>query len=277
MSSPFPSHPTSSPFSFPQLTHPSPLPNQGNTGPIFAPSPLSQLISSAIPSFSHPGTGSGQTPSALGGSGISPNYAFMAGAAGGGGITPNTSALIAAAAAAGGLTPGLGSGGQLGNPALGVVDGGAGAGVGGGGGGQDLIRGLQDAESMLVRLEHVLEEVKEVEGRVFDGAQEGDMTRIEGLHTECTQLLISLITLSQSHHFGALPTLPSSITTSDPTPSAAISEPANNLSPSAAPTLSELTRWAEERASLEFTRREGLKAGSKAVLDVLRAGATANR
>ncbi|KAK8861233.1 hypothetical protein IAR55_002052 [Kwoniella newhampshirensis] len=290
MSSPFPSHPTSSPFTFPHLAHPSPLPQgqgQGQpvqTGPIFAPSPLSQLISSSIiPSFATPsasgalGTGTGV--------GISPSGSYpFAGA----GITPNTSAILTAAANASlgiGLPPtgtaGVGVG--VGAGASDVTGLGMRSGQGGDGG--LLIGGMADAEVMLSRLEGVLAELKLLEGRVFTGAQEGDGARIQGLHAEYTQVLISLITLSQTHLFGALPALPSSPTHADPHPHANIAvDPSSDVNgglqneavpnPSSAPTaptFAELTRWAEDRASLEFTRREALKAGSKAVLDVLRA------
>jgi hypothetical protein len=36
------------------------------------------------------------------------------------------------------------------------------------------------------------------------------------------------------------------------------------------PAMSDLSRWAEERAALEFSRREGVRLGSRAVLDVLK-------
>ncbi|GFZ42936.1 hypothetical protein JCM24511_00654 [Saitozyma sp. JCM 24511] len=36
------------------------------------------------------------------------------------------------------------------------------------------------------------------------------------------------------------------------------------------PGMSDLSRWAEERAALEFSRREGVRLGSRAVLDVLK-------
>lgn len=34
--------------------------------------------------------------------------------------------------------------------------------------------------------------------------------------------------------------------------------------------MADLTAWAEDRAGLEFSRKEAVKAGSKAILDVLR-------
>jgi hypothetical protein len=38
----------------------------------------------------------------------------------------------------------------------------------------------------------------------------------------------------------------------------------------ALPGMTDLSRWSEERAALEFSRREGVRMGSRAVLDVLK-------
>ncbi|OCF42409.1 hypothetical protein I317_03784 [Kwoniella heveanensis CBS 569] len=272
MSSPFPIPNLGSspfPFSLPQIAQPSPQtqPLAGGTGtgtgstpaPFFAPSPLSQLISSSISSLpvGLGSTSSGFTPSIaaslqqnpLGsnssingngigvvtgtatGTGVSP--AFQ-------GITPNTSALLAAV----GVTPS-----QVGSIALGPnhsninfnlnaipsaqaqihnqnqdqsqsqsqsgaqTTGGA-AGYGGGKkqeiGLEQMIRSMSDTETLLARAEVVLGEIKEVEGRVFEGTKEGDGERLLdlALHTEYGQLIQTALLLSQSSLFGALPVLP---------------------------------------------------------------------
>ncbi|OCF34709.1 hypothetical protein I316_03752 [Kwoniella heveanensis BCC8398] len=375
MSSPFPIPNLGSspfPFSLPQIAQPSPQtqPLAGGTGtgtgstpaPFFAPSPLSQLISSSISSLpvGLGSTSSGFTPSIaaslqqnpLGsnssingngigvvtgtgtGTGVSP--AFQ-------GITPNTSALLAAV----GVTPS-----QVGSIALGPnhsnisfnlnaipsaqaqihnqnqdqsqsqsqsgaqTTGGA-AGYGGGKkqeiGLEQMIRSMTDTETLLARAEVVLGEIKEVEGRVFEGTKEGDSERLlDG------QLIQTALLLSQSSLFGALPVLPmdgsSTTSTSDLNANATVaplgttsSDPATQaeiemINPtsggitadqSAAPapaavaatastgsgsgvTMADLINWAEQRAALEFGRREALKAGAKAVVDILKASASAS-
>jgi len=71
------------------------------------------------------------------------------------------------------------------------------------------------------------------------------------------QLLNSLITLSTSSLLGALPV---------PLSTALQSSTNSRDSPSVA----ELTIWEENRAGLEFSRREAVRASGRAVLDVMR-------
>lgn len=122
--------------------------------------------------------------------------------------------------------------------------------------GTGLLRSLEQADGVLGRMEELLKEIDNVEKGVF-GDGEG-IGRLEGLYLEYTQLLLGLLGSSQSQLFGALPILP-----------------ANEQLEKKEPTAQDLAAWAEERASLEFSRKEALRAGGKAVLDVLRASAAA--
>ncbi|WVQ94705.1 hypothetical protein IAU59_001785 [Kwoniella sp. CBS 9459] len=373
MSSPFPiPNLGSSPFLFPlpQIAQLSPqahvqaqaqVQGTGNTpaaAPIFAPSPLSQLISSAIPNLpvgttnnitAPTATVTGFTPSAASallqqnplGSGVSASPAFQ-------GVTPNTSALLAAV----GVTPGQiqltqtqhnlisnnphsqaqeqgqgqGQAQQLSHNLSqaqyqhlrgghtgsgGGGSGGAGAGAGAGAAGQkqeiglqQVIRSMGDTENLLARAEVVLAEIKEIEGRVFDASRrkDGDSERL--LYG---QIIQTVLLLSQSSLFGALPVLfgaPSASTTTASIPTKDSNDAMQNqpqisqnrvsmstgtptagaqpvIVPTAEPqislpTITDLIDWAEKRAALEFGRREALKAGSKAVVDILKASANAS-
>ncbi|OWZ26739.1 hypothetical protein C356_06829 [Cryptococcus neoformans c45] len=228
----------SSPFPIPQLTHPSPS-NATSNPATFAPSPLSQFVASALSSTTlvpgSTGGGTGNTPN-LGNMGISPNFSL--------GLTPSnlsqgpTSnisfsqlALLNSTEATNGALPAENDG-------------------------TDLLRGLEQADGVLGRMEELLKEIDNVEKGVF-GDGEG-IGRLEGLYLEYTQLLLGLLGSSQSHLFSALPILP-----------------ANEQLEKKEPTAQDLAAWAEERASLEFSRKEALRAGGKAVLDVLRASAAA--
>jgi hypothetical protein len=71
-----------------------------------------------------------------------------------------------------------------------------------------------------------------------------------------TQMLHSLIAISTSSLTGALP-----IPLSAALPSNLSSTPLK---------MQDLTVWAEERAGLEFSRRESVRAAAKGVEDVLR-------
>lgn len=245
----------SSPFPIPQLTYPSPSNSTSNPA-TFAPSPLSQFVASALASTTlAPGSnggGTGNTPN-LGTMGISPNFSF--------GLTPSnlsqgpTSNIPFSQLALLNST-------EATNAALPAENDGTG-----------LLRGLEQADGVLGRMEELLKEIDNVEKGVF-GDGEG-IGRLEGLYLECTsflphlmnhrakisldtQLLLGLLGSSQSQLFGALPILP-----------------ANEQLEKKEPTAQDLAAWAEERASLEFSRKEALRAGGKAVLDVLRASAAA--
>lgn len=89
-----------------------------------------------------------------------------------------------------------------------------------------------------------------------------------------SQIINSLYQLSQSTSFGALP-LPLPLSLSHPS-----SDPTNPSDPSSSSSTvpsnnndgissEDLTKWCETRAALEFSRREGMKGGSKAILDIL--------
>lgn len=228
----------SSPFPIPQLTYPSPSNSTSNPA-TFAPSPLSQFVASALASTTlAPGSnggGTGNTPN-LGTMGISPNFSF--------GLTPSnlsqgpTSNIPFSQLALLNST-------EATNAALPAENDGTG-----------LLRGLEQADGVLGRMEELLKEIDNVEKGVF-GDGEG-IGRLEGLYLEYTQLLLGLLGSSQSQLFGALPILP-----------------ANEQLEKKEPTAQDLAAWAEERASLEFSRKEALRAGGKAVLDVLRASAAA--
>ncbi|OWZ74722.1 hypothetical protein C365_06842 [Cryptococcus neoformans Bt85] len=228
----------SSPFPIPQLTHPSPS-NATSNPATFAPSPLSQFVASALASTTlvpgSAGGGTGNTPN-LGTIGISPNFSL--------GLTPSN------------LSQGPTS--NISFPQLALLNSteAANAALPAENDGTDLLRGLEQADGVLGRMEELLKEIDNVEKGVF-GDGEG-IGRLEGLYLEYTQLLLGLLGSSQSHLFGALPILP-----------------ANEQLEKKEPTSQDLAAWAEERASLEFSRKEALRAGGKAVLDVLRASAAA--
>ncbi|WVQ83451.1 hypothetical protein IAT38_005592 [Cryptococcus sp. DSM 104549] len=279
----------SSPFPIPQLTHPSP--SQLHAGPTFAPSPLSQLLLSSSLTSHLPaagGSGSGTTPNAGNAlfPGVSPSYQLP-------GFTPPsylTGLVPPPAGAAGfpGAVSGFGGGGPSGGVGVGQlgawgISPSGGLGLPGAQTEQDgLVRGLGEAEEMLRRMEVVTGEIEGIEKGVFGAASgsgdgSGELGRLEQLHMEYTQLLLNLFNLSQSNLFGALPCTfppaePLSAPTTDPAKPPSPSEAAP-AAPAPQPTLPDLTKWAEERASLEFSRREALRAGGKAVLDVLKAGA----
>ncbi|WVQ77419.1 hypothetical protein IAR50_007105 [Cryptococcus sp. DSM 104548] len=222
------------------MSSPFPVPHLTHPSPAFAPSPLSQYVANALASSS---LAPGATPNAsLAPIGVSPNFGL--------GFTP----------------PSLNSvPGSI--PALTFSNHGAQApGIGGGPAGQvlgdraQMLQGLVNAEGLLSRMEELLKEIEKVERGVFaDG--EG-VNNLEALHIEYTQLLVALLGSSQSHLFGSLPLLSNS--------------PGKETEPQA-PTVQELTQWAEERAALEFSRKDALRAGGRAVLDVLKAGNLANK
>lgn len=245
----------SSPFPIPQLTHPSPS-NATSNPATFAPSPLSQFVASALSSTTlvpgSTGGGTGNTPN-LGNMGISPNFSL--------GLTPSN------------LSQGPTSNISFSQLALLNSTEATNAALPAENDGTDLLRGLEQADGVLGRMEELLKEIDNVEKGVF-GDGEG-IGRLEGLYLECTsflphlmshlaknsldtQLLLGLLGSSQSHLFSALPILP-----------------ANEQLEKKEPTAQDLAAWAEERASLEFSRKEALRAGGKAVLDVLRASAAA--
>lgn len=248
----------SSPFSIPQLTHPSPS-NAASNPATFAPSPLSQFVASALASGTlaagSTGGGTGNTPN-LGTMGISPNFSL------GLGLTPSN------------LSQGPASNLSFSQLALLNSTEATNAALPADNDGTGLLRGLEQADGVLGRMEELLKEIDSVEKRVF-GDGEG-LGRLEGLYLECTsfllrlmnrlakgtldtQLLLGLLGSSQSHLFGALPILPAN----------------EQQVEKKEPTAQDLAAWAGERASLEFSRKEALRAGGKAVLEVLRASAAA--
>ncbi|WVN87234.1 uncharacterized protein L203_102411 [Cryptococcus depauperatus CBS 7841] len=211
MSSPFPIH---------QFAH-SPSPHH--------PSPLSQFAASALANnLISTGSASGNTPQALS---ITPNVNM--------GFTPtNTSSTQLSAPL---LMPSLSFSnlqGPLGHDEVVQI-----------GEGDKLARELDAADSILVRMEELVGEIRRLESQVFN--KESEIGKLEGLHLEYTQLLLSLLSSSQNNLSAALPVLK---TTQGET----------------APSIEELTKWAGDRAALEFSRREALRAGGRAVLDILR-------
>jgi hypothetical protein len=78
-------------------------------------------------------------------------------------------------------------------------------------------------------------------------------------------LIQSIYQLSISTSFGALP-LPLPLSLSLDTATATPTDPAS------APAIdtASLVSWCETRAALEFSRREGVRAGGKVVLDILK-------
>ncbi|OCF78182.1 hypothetical protein I204_00119 [Kwoniella mangroviensis CBS 8886] len=249
MSSPFPiPNVASSPFPIPMhlgqgqspatlLPHSTVL--APSSGPIFAPSPLSQLISSTMNNSNGIAPSTGLTPGAIGmNNGISsttPNFSMNMG------ITPNTSALLASVG--------------MGNTNSTQVQGqGQGQGQGNGLSKESLIMSLNELDNILSRIQDVQEEIKDIENRVFEGKRKGDEDRLISLHTEYNQSLQTLLSISSTNFTSSLPIIPSS-------------DPGNqsNL------TISDLAKWSEEKAGLEFSKRENLRAGSKAVVDILRA------
>ncbi|WVW79887.1 hypothetical protein I302_101857 [Kwoniella bestiolae CBS 10118] len=274
MSSPFPM-PIASPFPLlnptqTQQTGQSPIPLLPTPGgqpqaPIFAPSPLSQLISSTIinnttngstsiavqQNNTSAGMGTGLTPAPNNNvNGTTPNFNM--------GITPNTSALLASV--------GLSVGGNTGNANGTTQHGQTGTSRAG------LLAGLDEMESMLTRIEGILEEITEIEGRVFEGMKKGDEQRLIALHTEYSQTLQNILSISSTNLTSSLPIIPASYFTpppSMPTDGTAVQPNSqNNL------TISDLAKWSEDKASMEFSKRENLRAGGKAVLDILRASAS---
>ncbi|WWC99042.1 hypothetical protein V866_005936 [Kwoniella sp. B9012] len=250
MSSPFPlPNIASSPFPIqlqpgqgqsPASLLPNPTTGQ-SSGPIFAPSPLSQLISSTIanPNPNGLATSTGMTPGAIGiNNGLStttPNFSMNMG------ITPNTSALLASVGMVNTNAPQVQGQGQGQNQGNGLSK-------------ESLMMGLNELDNILSRLQDVQEEIKDIENRVFEGKRKGDEDRLIALHTECNQSLQTLLSISSTNLTSSLPIIPSS-------------DPGNqsNL------TISDLAKWSEEKAGMEFSRRENLRAGSKAVVDILRA------
>ncbi|WVO14759.1 hypothetical protein L204_102397 [Cryptococcus depauperatus] len=211
MSSPFPIH---------QFAH-SPSPHH--------PSPLSQFAASALANnLISTGSASGNTPQALS---ITPNVNM--------GFTPtNTSSTHLTAPL---LMPSLSFSnlqGPLGHGEVVQIS-----------EGDKLARELDAADSILVRMEELVGEIKRLESQVFN--KESEIGKLEGLHLEYTQLLLSLLSSSQNNLSAALPVL--KITQGE-----------------TAPSIEELTKWAGDRAALEFSRREALRAGGRAVLDILR-------
>ncbi|WWC87618.1 uncharacterized protein L201_002508 [Kwoniella dendrophila CBS 6074] len=301
MSSPFPIPNISSspfPFQLPQITQPagqtspSPLaPNQnqiGSNGPIFAPSPLSQLISSTINNNNNNnnssnsnnnsssaqiqnqigiGIGStGLTPSVIG---LTPNY--------GNGITPNTSALLASVGVNLGSTTASNTlsqskGGQVGNNNNNNDN-----------TKESLIIGLNEIESILNRVESVLLEIREIESRVFGDRKQGDEDKLIALHTEYNQSLQTISTILQISLASSLPNIPCSFSPLSTTATNE-NENANGINTNQNNdvqtdninsiqtnlTISDLIKWSEDRASLEFSRKENLKSTSKAILDILK-------
>ncbi|KAK1920893.1 hypothetical protein DB88DRAFT_501409 [Papiliotrema laurentii] len=165
----------------------------------------------------------------------------------------------------------------------------------------DLTRGLESVSQGLDRCLSVLQEIRRLEEGLFgptqfEGTEQGGQDRTEGmevgllgglsklelLHLEYTQLISSLIALSITTHLSslpsplsqALPSPPQSQSQSDPT-----SEPSNPAEssdntqappqPSGPVTVDDITVWAEQRANLEFNRREAVRVSAKTVLDVL--------
>ncbi|WWD08770.1 hypothetical protein V865_006883 [Kwoniella europaea PYCC6329] len=245
MSSPFPiPNVASSPFPIPiyqgqgqspaSLLH-NPTVQAPSSGPIFAPSPLSQLISSTINSSNGIAPPTGLTPGAIGmNNGISittPNFSMNMG------ITPNTSALLASVG--------------MGNTSSTQVQGQA---QGNGFSKESLMMGLNELDNILSRIQDVQEEIKDIENRVFEGKRKGDEDRLIALHTEYNQSLQTLLSISSTNLTSSLPIIPSS----DPGDQ-------TNL------TITALAKWSEEKAGLEFSKRENLRAGGKAVVDILRA------
>nr|ODN90296.1 hypothetical protein L204_05900 [Cryptococcus depauperatus CBS 7855] len=220
MSSPFPIH---------QFAH-SPSPHH--------PSPLSQFAASALANnLISTGSASGNTPQALS---ITPNVNM--------GFTPtNTSSTHLTAPL---LMPSLSFSnlqGPLGHGEVVQIS-----------EGDKLARELDAADSILVRMEELVGEIKRLESQVFN--KESEIGKLEGLHLECRSehmfqnppwLLLSLLSSSQNNLSAALPVL--KITQGE-----------------TAPSIEELTKWAGDRAALEFSRREALRAGGRAVLDILR-------
>jgi hypothetical protein len=157
---------------------------------------------------------------------------------------------------------------------------------------EDMSRALGEVGRMLERAEEVLREIGRLDGGFFGEEREGMQLGLEGLprlqggagryecddwltgRHECfisnvscflrigfhqrscvpdVQLLHSLIPLATSSLLGALPV---------PLSPAPLSQ--------SSPSMTELASWAEERAGLEFGRREAVRASSRAVLDVLK-------
>ncbi|WWC59859.1 uncharacterized protein I303_102421 [Kwoniella dejecticola CBS 10117] len=338
MSSPFPIPGiSSSPFPFPslpQMTQPQTqaAQNGGNTsspapfasgltplnpGPIFAPSPLSQLISSTInPSANANSNVAGQSSNSISNftsTGLTPGIFNQTTpnffptstsnsnppAANTNGITPNTSALLASV----GVTlPGLHSNANANahtntnstlNPVLAGLNGVNGVNGGNGGNKESLVLGLNELENTLSKLEELLGEMREIESRVFEGAKVGDEEKLIALHTEYNQSLQNIISLSQSTLVASLPLItsaPAPRPFTDNTLGVAGENPSPNPNPnpSSQPTLNDtptnssnltiadLSKWSEERAALEFTRRENTKVAAKSVVDILKGNSNAN-
>ncbi|WVR04174.1 hypothetical protein IAU60_001174 [Kwoniella sp. DSM 27419] len=252
------------------LTQPSP--QAAGTG-IFAPSPLTQFLSSAGASLNHAGvgastSGTGLTPALLastlpgvnlplGGFAQGPSPGFM-------GITPNTSALLAA------VGVGPGASGAKGIPTVGgKVEAGA-IRPDGQVGLAEVVQALGEVEGLLLRAESLRGEIKQVEGRVFGQSLVGDEERLLSLHSEYAQTLQTIHTFSQTHLFGSLPLLQNTATPTAQADQAAQPQASQVQATTPDPTMAELAQWAEQRAALEFARREALSAGGKAVVDILR-------
>jgi hypothetical protein len=109
----------------------------------------------------------------------------------------------------------------------------------------------------------------------------------ELINTIDNQLINSIYQLAITTSFGALPlslsTLsPSSTDTDtisgnvdvnmDATNTNPTENNSNNTPESSGMSTAELTTWCENRAALEFSRREGVKGAGKVVLDILRGG-----
>ncbi|KAK4688795.1 hypothetical protein P7C73_g1315, partial [Tremellales sp. Uapishka_1] len=101
----------------------------------------------------------------------------------------------------------------------------------------DILRGLAEAGGLLDLSERLLRDIQvEKEGK-----------KLEALHQQYVQTIQALIPLSTTNLFGGLP-VPLSTTI----------------------TQTELVEWVEARASLEFTRKEAVRAASRSVLDILK-------
>jgi hypothetical protein len=107
----------------------------------------------------------------------------------------------------------------------------------------------------------------------------------ELINTTDNQLINSIYQLAITTSFGALPlslsTLSPSSTDTDTISGNVnvnmdVANPtennSNNTPNTSGMSTAELTTWCENRAALEFSRREGVKGAGKAVLDILRGG-----